>query len=116
MPTDIHLSRLIALRDEGFPQAERMKAEGRLDFSTFSACLACAWAETPAAIADGWEKRPLCGRLYPLWGEHRNSVDCLIDYFGLEEFEAMNLFGAIYGSLANRLEYLNRLIAKRGGQ
>jgi hypothetical protein len=111
--TDIYLQRLIALRDEGFAQAERMREEGRLDFSTYRSCLICAWCETNYARADGWVKDKLG---YPIWkggGLSRCYISCA-EYFGL----TCDTRGALFGAgltLSERRTNLGQLIAERMG-
>ena len=54
------LDRLIALRDQGFPLAERMEQEHRLNFNLFmnkcgtEGCLLGWWTKTERGMADGW--------------------------------------------------------------
>lgn len=107
--TDVYLQRLFALLEYGFPHAERMQAEGRLDFGSFKTCLACAWCETEYAQADGWAK---IENGYPNYPGSFSSQYSLKSYFGLDLDDVDGIFGAT-DSLADRRAYLEALIAKR---
>lgn len=111
-PTDIYLQRLIALRDFGFPQAEKMEREGRLDFSSFRTCLLCAWVETEYAQADGFRKTSL-GYPFKLGEEFKDALageGLCAGYFGLDDWRC--LFGQ-EGSLSDRRARLDAIIAER---
>ena len=110
--TDIHLTRLKALRDFGIPLAEQKKAEGHLNFSFFRSacgtygCLLGWWATTDYAQNDGWtsENRAV------LW----NGEDDGEEYFGISSKEWVELFGRNhFNSLSDRKAYLEKLIAER---
>lgn len=110
--TNIYLQRLIALREFGFPQAEKMEREGRLDFSSFRTCLLCAWVETEYAQADGWTKTPLGYPVGP-WEGSKSALmghDLCASYFGLDDWRY--LFGT-EGTLSKRRARLDAIIAER---
>ena len=113
--TNIHLQRLIALRDEGFPLAFAAREQGHLDFDVFISdcgtyrCLLGWWVTTPTAQADGW----YFWNDWAVWEGLRGSRAAGA-YFGIG-YKAANLFGSSdMGDLEPRLAFLNDdLIAAR---
>lgn len=114
--TDIFLQRLVALREYGFPLAEQMERERRLNLDTFRgesscgtvACLLGWWETTEYARADGWAFAQGVPQSGPL------SADTGETYFGISERQWFSLFGTSnFGTLADRRAYLDKLIEMR---
>ena len=110
--SDIHLTRLKALRDFGIPLAEQKEVEGHLNFRVFKSacgtygCLLGWWAATSYAQNDGWasENRAV------LW----NGDDDGEKYFGISSKEWVELFGTnTDNTLSDRKAYLETLITER---
>lgn len=110
--TNVFLQRLLALRDEGFAQAERMQAEGRLDFGSYRTCLACAWCETDTAQQDGWRKT---SDGFPRRENHTNATRSVCEYFDIDERDQWPWLFGVGPTLAYRRAYLDTLIAERLG-
>lgn len=113
-----YLERLIALRDIGFPLAKQKEKEGALNLNIFMSdcgtqgCLLGWWATTDYAQARGWQIDNL-GTPHYLG----NMVDSEEEFFGITSGQWRKLFGAErFGSLNDRLAYLNTLIAERAAQ
>lgn len=112
--SDIYLTRLIALRDIGFPLAEQKETEGHLDFNIFKSscgthgCLLGWWATTKYARKDGWR----INNRFPYW----NGIwtDPAEGYFGITNNDWTNLFGSDpKNTLAKRKAFLDALIQRR---
>ena len=114
--TDIHLARLIALREEAFPLAFEAEKRGHLEFNiTVSECgtyrcLLGWFLKTETAKADGW-KESGC------WNGKSWYIDGARDYFGIRPTEVSGLFGLkVFGDLHARAALCDKLIAERMGQ
>lgn len=112
---DIHLARLIALREEAFPLAFEAEKRGHLDLDHYVSecgtyrCLLGWWIATPTAKEDGWHFH---NGYHPTWrGKTFGSAKA---YFGISEGDWGRLFGTSdKGTLTDRLAHLDRLIAER---
>lgn len=116
--TDIHLQRLIALREFGFPLAEQREKEGRLKLDIYMSecrtygCLLGWWTTTDYAQKDGWSS------LFrvPTWTGAGDGECPASAYFGLDDKTWVALFGTeAQGTLSDRRAVLDRLIAERMG-
>ena len=114
--TNVYLQRLVALREYGFPLAEQMQREGRLNFGVYMrrcgtyGCLLGWWATTEYAQADGWV---LEDGVLPAWQDFGDMYSAEM-YFGLTDGQWSPLFGINSdGTLADRRAYLDTLIAER---
>ena len=110
--SDIHLTRLKALRDFGVPLTEQKETEGHLNFRLFRSscgtygCLLGWWATTGYAQHDGWKSEH--GSV--LWGDDDDGEE----YFGISSREWVELFGGDpRNTLSDRKAYLEKLIAER---
>ena len=114
---DIYLTRLIALRDIGFPLAKQKEAEGHLVFNLFRStcgtygCVLGWWATTEYAKKDGWYVIANT----PYWGsEWLNAAE---SYFNITSGDWVKLFDTDPdNTLADRKTYLDKLIARRSPQ
>lgn len=112
--TNVYLQRLVALREFGFPLAEQMRREGRLNFYWYMSecgtegCLLGWWATTEYAQEDGWHFT-IDG--IPRWMDSRDAGR---EYFDINSDTWDALFcGASFGTLADRRARLDALIAER---
>lgn len=111
---DIHLARLIALREEAFPLAFEAEKRGHLDLDHYVSacgtyrCLLGWWVATPTAQNDGWYfEGPI-----PAW--RGRTVGAAGEYFGICDPDWARIFGmACFGPLTDRLAYLDKLISDR---
>ena len=118
--TDVHLERLMYLRDVVLPHVEAMAQQGRVDFDTFASecgtyqCLAGWAALDPAFIRQGFQLRG--GRYIRPVFEGYSDLEAVAEFFGLDSGEVKCLFGPNYhGDLAKRKLFLNCIIDARTG-
>ena len=117
----VYLERLKALRDIGFPLAAKRKKQRRLNFDRHmspkgrSGCLLGWWATTEYAKRDGWtivESHYIFARgdRIPSYN-NKQGPWAVGEYFGLGGEDTCCIFGdRHYGSLGDRLDYLNQVI------
>ena len=121
--SDIYLDRLKALRDIGFPLAEAMRCQGRLNFDVYATkgedaegCLLGWFASTDYAYDDGWrfaESPRSVSECSVIWGG-LSGWNAACEYFHIEDEQTDALFDGYYaGSLDDRLEVLNAIIAEK---
>ena len=116
--SDIHLERLMYLRDVVFPHVEEMHRRGRVDFDEFASqcgtyqCLAGWSASDPHFMRQGFRLRN--GRYTRPVFAGRDDLAAVRFFFDLEKKDVRRLFGPNYhGTLARRKTVLERIIAER---
>ena len=119
--SDIHLERLLHLRDVVVPHVLAMAQRGRLNFDEFASdcgtyhCLAGWAACDPVFVQQGFQLWR--GRYTRPVFEGRGDLDAVALFFGLDEGEVKCLFGPSYhGDLAKRQLFLDCIISARTGR
>lgn len=107
MTTDVHLERLMVLRDQGLPLAREMEKAGRLDFALVECgTYKCFWGWARTIDYFRRDAVRLYGGVITLGSTN--------EYFDISFDERTWLFGTpAAGTLSDRAAYLDKLIAKK---